>query len=72
MNTYDYLLDDLFYFEVSHYEFSYEDQEQEDLCKIVERQDEKTQELIKNIMEQWQRYGFVNGFAYAVRLLREC
>ena len=72
MKAYDYLLDDLFYFAASHYEFSYEDPEQEHLCKIVERQDEKIKELIESIMEQWQRYGFVNGFAYAIRLLNEC
>ena len=72
MNPFYDLLNDLFYFAASHYEFSHQEVEQEELCNIVERQDEKNQELISSVMEQWQRYGFVNGFAYAVKLLTEC
>ena len=74
MNAYDYLLDDLFYSLQSdcNYEFSHVSSEQQDLYRIAERQDEKTKDLIHDIMEQWQRYGFANGFAYAVRLFMEC
>ncbi len=72
MNSFDDLLGDLFYFALSYYEFVPMDEEQECLYKIVEDKDEKTKALIEDVMEQWQRYGFVNGFAYAMRIIKEC
>ncbi len=38
----------------------------------VAKLDEEKRQFLYEVMSEWERYGFRNGFAYAVHLMKEC
>lgn len=56
------------------YDFLPQTNEQRMLNTEIERLnlDEQTENLLCDIIAEWESYGFINGFVYAFRLLKEC
>ncbi len=68
------LLDELYDFIVcsDDYNFLPESRRRYRLESRVAELDDESRDFIYELMSEWERYGFRNGFAYAMKIFMEC